>query len=910
MRNSRARCVAALVMLCALLMPAVAWAQPAGVVAEGAVDGRARLIVDGTGPIAVTVDGQPQPSTTVPLLSDRLAMALVVDAGAAGGPSLQPGLSGLVDFGLAAPPTVRTALVADTTPPAVVSPLQPGAAGVLSGLSNITPRADRQTGAALDLAAAQLPREPDSPRLVVLYTTSDGTAEPPNDLAARLRAGGVVLAVVTTAADQYWAAVAAGTGGVAVGARPTGVLDAFGRVETALRTRSLVTLPAPPRRATPAVVHLGPRSVVTEIPASAGPLDPAVILAAAVAGIVAVALSAVAVVRLIRSRRPVVRRRPSQVWNVPDLAMPTVVRRRVQSALDHALALGGPVVVRGADGTPGMGVTTAMLQFAHRYRDTYEVAWWIAAQDPQLIADQMAQLAEALGVAAPTDSAEQATSAALAALRLRKRWLMVFDDAGNGRDLARFLPGGTGHVLVGSADPDWEARVVTVPPFTRAESVGLLRTRREGITEAEAEHVAKALGGVPLDVDAAGAMLAATGTSVASYVDAIVAARSAATAGPDSHGPGGGAEPGLNGTGRSSRKTAPVAGPGPRRAVSTDVEPSSVLDAGLPSTPGVTEACAEPEAQPPTTAAPGGSQGTAAGPHGTPGAVGEDSPDAPATSDPKAGAQTAAAGPHDAEAGPGTTVGSSTPTGASPVPEAGASPTGGPGTAARPHGPASPVPDAGPGTTAGSSTPTGASLVPEAGASPTGGPGTAARPHGPARPDAEAGPGTTAGSGTPTGASPVPEAGASSTEGPSTPTGASPVPDAGASPTAGLGSTPDASRMQAPTRLPRRTGRQHRTVLRSAPRRQAETRHHARTRRRGRTLGLRPARSATRRRAASRRARPRPRRRTGRCERTRRRAPSRSQAQARPRRPMRPPKPRGRWRSTASRPKTRPRWPC
>jgi hypothetical protein len=72
-------CIAVLVLLCALVLPgaawAQAWAQPPGVVAEGTADGRARLIVDnagGTGPIAVTVNGQPRPIISTPILSDRL----------------------------------------------------------------------------------------------------------------------------------------------------------------------------------------------------------------------------------------------------------------------------------------------------------------------------------------------------------------------------------------------------------------------------------------------------------------------------------------------------------------------------------------------------------------------------------------------------------------------------------------------------------------------------------------------------------------------------------------------------------------------------------------------------------------------------------------------------------------------
>ncbi|HEX3257077.1 MAG TPA: VWA domain-containing protein, partial [Pseudonocardia sp.] len=222
---------AVLALLGVLLVSGAAWAQPPGaVVAEGTQDGRARLVVSGDGPITVAVDGQPQPTTATPLVSERTALALVVDASADGGPGLHPGLGGLVDFALGLPPTTRTALVADTTPPAVVTQTRADPTGVLTGLSGITAGGGRQTVAALELAVAQLPREPDGPRLVVLYTGGASTADAPDALAARLRADGVVLAVVTTADDGYWRAVADGTGGVAVGAAPSGVVDAFGRV--------------------------------------------------------------------------------------------------------------------------------------------------------------------------------------------------------------------------------------------------------------------------------------------------------------------------------------------------------------------------------------------------------------------------------------------------------------------------------------------------------------------------------------------------------------------------------------------------------------------------------------------------------------------------------------------------------
>jgi hypothetical protein len=538
---------AVLALLGVLLVSGVAWAQPPGaVVAEGTQDGRARLVVNGDGPITVSVGGQPQPTTTTPLVSERTAMALVVDASADGGPGLQPGLGGLVDFALGVPPTTRTTLVADTTPPAVVTQTQADPAGVLTGLSGITAGGDRQTVAALELAVAQLPREPDNPRLVVLYTGGARTEDAPEALAAALRADGVVLAVVTTADDGYWRAVADGTGGVAVGAAPSGVVDAFGRVASTLRTRSLVTLPAPERSPTPAVVRVGAQSAETVLPPVVRPVEPVIVAAGVVLGVVVLALAGVGLARLVRHLRHPVRnahewaaptdeperaapvergrrrRRLRPVWHVPEPAeVPTVVRRRLRRAIEDAVTSGGQAVVRPANGRSGVGVTTAMVEFAHHFREDYDVTWWIAAQDPQLIGDQMARLAEALGVAAPTDTADAATAAALAALRQRGRWLLVFDDAGPRHDLARFLPDGSGHVLVGSTDPEWEGRTVAVPPFARAESVELLRARRDGLTTADADRVATALADIPLDVAAAGATLAATGMSADDFLAAL-----------------------------------------------------------------------------------------------------------------------------------------------------------------------------------------------------------------------------------------------------------------------------------------------------------------------------------------------------------------------------------------------------
>ena len=152
-------------------------AQPNVVaVPAGSMDGQSRLIVDlpdtGGSPVppgsfSVTVNGTARPTRAGPLLSDRLATALVVDASQDAAPVLQPGLNGVADFALRVPSAMRTTLVVDTSPPAVVSGLQPGGGELLRGLSGLQARGDRDTVAALELAVAQLPPEPDNPRLAV-----------------------------------------------------------------------------------------------------------------------------------------------------------------------------------------------------------------------------------------------------------------------------------------------------------------------------------------------------------------------------------------------------------------------------------------------------------------------------------------------------------------------------------------------------------------------------------------------------------------------------------------------------------------------------------------------------------------------------------------------------------------------
>src|SRR6266545_5024671 len=194
---------------------------------------------------SVTAGGVRLPARAMPVISDQLAIGLVVDASAAGAKALQAGVSGAANFLLQMPVAARTAVVADTRPPAVVAPLHGGAADALLALSSVRARNERSTSDALTLVLRQLPATPDGSRVVVLYTSApDAGGEAATDLAARLTTAHALLAVVTAGTDRrYWSQVTAATGGVLVAAQPRATMAAFDDVADIMRGRYLLTFP-------------------------------------------------------------------------------------------------------------------------------------------------------------------------------------------------------------------------------------------------------------------------------------------------------------------------------------------------------------------------------------------------------------------------------------------------------------------------------------------------------------------------------------------------------------------------------------------------------------------------------------------------------------------------------------------
>jgi hypothetical protein len=216
-----------------------------------------------------------------------------------------------------------------------------------------------------------------------------------------------------------------------------------------------------------------------------------------------------------------VRRR---VWgDVPARNPGFTGREDLLAVVRAALVSGGRAAVQALHGWGGVGKTQLAVEYAHRFAADYDMVWWIIAERAGLIGEQVAALGAALGCTEPGAPVEGVRVAVLSDLRERERWLLVFDNAENPADIAGWLPSGAGHVLITSRARGWAevAVPVEVDVLARAESVALLTSRVPGLSDADADRVADALGDLPLALAQAAAYLAETGMPGGEYAGLI-----------------------------------------------------------------------------------------------------------------------------------------------------------------------------------------------------------------------------------------------------------------------------------------------------------------------------------------------------------------------------------------------------
>jgi tetratricopeptide (TPR) repeat protein len=207
------------------------------------------------------------------------------------------------------------------------------------------------------------------------------------------------------------------------------------------------------------------------------------------------------------------------IWNVRPRNPNFIGRASEVNRIRAGLAAHTSMTVHSLHGMGGVGKTETAIEYAYRYASDYDLVWWISAEQPALIADQLVALSVELGFSFVADS-DSAVAAVRAWLRRRDRWLLVFDNATNVDHVRTLLPGGAGHVLITTRWSGFRSLgdVLDLDVPDRPTAVALLRRRAPTLTDSDADAIAGQLGDLPLALDQAAAYLDQTGMPPAEYL--------------------------------------------------------------------------------------------------------------------------------------------------------------------------------------------------------------------------------------------------------------------------------------------------------------------------------------------------------------------------------------------------------
>ncbi|HEY0816070.1 MAG TPA: FxSxx-COOH system tetratricopeptide repeat protein [Pseudonocardia sp.] len=214
--------------------------------------------------------------------------------------------------------------------------------------------------------------------------------------------------------------------------------------------------------------------------------------------------------------------RAPQINAIPAGRMVFVGREDVLAHVHDGL-VGGRIVA--LTGTSGIGKTSIAIEYArHRHEDRYDVRWWVRAGDPESVPAGLARLARRLDLATEWESDHAAISELRRWLSTRDRWLLVFDGVAEPEVVASYLPTGPGKILITSQSRRWDGiatTIVDVSLLDRPDSVAVLHSWMEDISDADAAQVAEELGDVPSVLDVAAGSLLTRGVSPAEFLDRL-----------------------------------------------------------------------------------------------------------------------------------------------------------------------------------------------------------------------------------------------------------------------------------------------------------------------------------------------------------------------------------------------------
>jgi tetratricopeptide (TPR) repeat protein/DNA-binding CsgD family transcriptional regulator/DNA-binding XRE family transcriptional regulator len=221
------------------------------------------------------------------------------------------------------------------------------------------------------------------------------------------------------------------------------------------------------------------------------------------------------------------------LWQVPFRRNPFFTGREAVLAQLHQ-QLCRPGSVEALTGMGGLGKSHLALEYAYRFRTSYQAIFWLQAETRDLFLADLGLVIERLGLIQPTEhNLQQILAAWQQWLHTHTNWLVIVDNVEDLSTLADLLPKPvTGALLLTARSPVMGTLAQTVELSPMDQEVGALfllrRAKRlapgsrlrdaTSALQTQARQIVDVLEGLPLALDQAGAYLEETACNLEDYV--------------------------------------------------------------------------------------------------------------------------------------------------------------------------------------------------------------------------------------------------------------------------------------------------------------------------------------------------------------------------------------------------------